>query len=158
MTPVIPFLQTARNKYSRYSKHILGFRHFADGGDGLKPVQRRVVWAMHRMGAKDKNRKTKTSKVAGDCFAAGTPVSTPKGLVAIESLVVGDEVRTSQGTSVVDRVFINEPSPMLRIDLSNRRFIVCTHDQEVKVRVGARFFWKRAHLLDANDEVVVECV
>jgi hypothetical protein len=152
-----PFIETIRDKYRRYSTHILGFRHFAEGRDGLKPVQRRVLWSMNGIGATDKAHMTKVSKVSGDCFAAGTMVSTPSGPVAIETLKVGDVVTTSQGDCIVDAVFHNDPaSPMIRIELGGGAFIVCTLDQEIKIRVGDRFFWKPARLLTEDDEIVCE--
>jgi DNA gyrase/topoisomerase IV subunit A len=61
-----PFLQTAHRKYSRYSRHVLGFRHFPEGRDGLLPVRRRALWAMHKLGTADKSHMTVTAKIVGE--------------------------------------------------------------------------------------------
>ncbi len=61
----VPFLATARAKYRHYSRHILGFRHFSEFRDGLKPVQRRAVWAAHELGATSRKRMVKTARVVG---------------------------------------------------------------------------------------------
>jgi DNA gyrase subunit A len=152
----VHLLKTAKKKYSRYAKHVLGFRHFPEGRDGLKPVQRRALWALHQLGATDRAKKVATSRAVGECFAEGTPVATPTGLVPIELLDVGDVVRTSRGDAIVTRTFVNGPKPMCRITLDDGRFVVCTLNQEFKVRVGESFFWKRASELSSDDEIVVE--
>jgi DNA gyrase subunit A len=65
VTTPAPFLATARKKYARYSRHVLGYRHFAEGRDGLLPVRRRSLWAMHKIGAVDKSHMTATAKIVG---------------------------------------------------------------------------------------------
>ena len=151
---ILPFLPTLTERYRQYSVYILGHRHFAEGRDGLKPVQRRSVWAMHDLKSYSEAQLKLTSKIVGHCFAAGTPVSTTKGLVPIEMLEVGDAVRTSRGNFRITATFENPPTSMLNIDVSNGRRVICTVDQEFKVRVGDKFFWKRASELCEGDEVV----
>lgn len=63
----VHLLKTAKKKYSRYAKHVLGFRHFPEGRDGLKPVQRRALWALHQLGATDRAKKVATSRAVGEC-------------------------------------------------------------------------------------------
>jgi DNA gyrase subunit A len=60
--PTVNFLKTVRKKYGKYARHTLGFRHFAEGRDGMLPVHRRSIWSMHLMGARDRAHMTKTSK------------------------------------------------------------------------------------------------
>lgn len=42
----IPFQEVLEDRFSRYSKHIIQERALPDARDGLKPVQRRILWAM----------------------------------------------------------------------------------------------------------------
>lgn len=65
MPEVIPFYKTVRKKYRLFSQFVLGFRHFAEGRDGLKPVQRRALWTMREIGAVDTPHMAKTAEVAG---------------------------------------------------------------------------------------------
>lgn len=63
----VDFLKTAKSKYRRYAQHVLGFRHFPEGRDGLTPVQRRSLWALYQLGATDRSKKVATSRAVGEC-------------------------------------------------------------------------------------------
>lgn len=144
------------NAMREYGAMTVEARAINDYRDGLKPVHRRILWTMLKMGLKSSGGYRKCAKVVGDCFAAGTPVSTPQGPVAIEHLQIGDEVITSQGVRRVTKTFANPPAPMGSLVLANGKAVVLTPDQEVKIKIGDKFYWKPACELTAHDQVVVE--
>ena len=64
---IVPFLKTVESRYGRYSRFVLGHRHFAEGRDGLKPVQRRALWTMKELGLVNEAHLSVTSKISGTC-------------------------------------------------------------------------------------------
>lgn len=54
-----------KNDYTRYGIYILYRRVLSDYRDGLKPVQRRILWAMYK-NTKAINTKVKSAAVVGD--------------------------------------------------------------------------------------------
>lgn len=64
--------------------------------------------------------------VIDECFVAGTPVSTPDGEVAIETLRVGDYVTTEFGPQKVQRVGRRLAQETINLELSNGGRITCT--------------------------------
>ena len=73
MTEQIPFYSSLEKRYIRYGRWILGNRHFAEGRDGLKPVQRRALWTMHEMGAVDKPHMTLAASICGTTMGSYHP-------------------------------------------------------------------------------------
>ena len=49
-----------------YASYVIGSRAIPDVDDGLKPVQRRILWALYRI--YDNGRKTKTATVVGNAM------------------------------------------------------------------------------------------
>ena len=49
-----------------YASYVIGSRAIPDVDDGLKPVQRRIMWALYRI--YDNGRKTKTATVVGNAM------------------------------------------------------------------------------------------
>lgn len=141
-----------------YGSYIIEQRAVPDIHDGLKPVHRRVLWTMvDVVNAKSSGKTIKTAKISGACFAAGTLVSTPHGDVAIEHINVGDTVHTSRGPRKVTQVFCNKDDlPMGMLFLENAVSVAMTPDQEVKVQIGDKFYWKRADELTPDDLIVVQ--
>ncbi|HZN59548.1 MAG TPA: DNA gyrase subunit A, partial [Planctomycetota bacterium] len=57
----VPFHTTARRKYLNYAISVITARALPDVRDGLKPVQRRILYAMHHdlhLGPDAKYRKS----------------------------------------------------------------------------------------------------
>lgn len=152
----VPIDTAGHDNYLRYSVAMIEDRFVVGTLDGVKPVLRRGLWAIYQLGLTHKAKHDKSAKVIGKCFAAGTPVSTPNGLVAIENLRIGDTVLTSQGESVVTTLFKNEDSELYQLKMTDGKVLILTEDQCVKVKVGDEFYWKPANLLTPEDEIVIE--
>ncbi|MDX1960175.1 MAG: DNA gyrase subunit A [Leptospiraceae bacterium] len=61
--PVVPFEDQVNEDQKKYSRYVCDSRAIPHEIDGLKPVQRRILWAMWN--SDSRNRYTKTVKVAG---------------------------------------------------------------------------------------------
>ena len=65
-------------KYGRYAMRVYGSeviedRALPDFRDGLKPVQRRVLWSMHKLGLSPKAAYAKSARTVGDVIAKYHP-------------------------------------------------------------------------------------
>jgi hypothetical protein len=131
MTKVIdaPLLKISRRFYKEYGLATLEDRAIADYRDGFGPVHRRSLWAAHELGLRSTAKLVKSARIVGDCFAAGTLVSTPVGDVRIEDLNVGDKVLTDQGIETVEVCFENPPSELLELTLGDGTVIQATPGQ-----------------------------
>lgn len=154
--PVIAFRQLLENCMEEYGKYVVENRAIPCIHDGMKPVHRRVLWGAYAMGAKSSGKTIKTARVVGECFTAGTPISTPNGQTPIEDLILGDLVNTSQGPRKVVGVIENPEAPMYILTLGENHFVVLTKNQEVKIKIGDAFFWKKSCDLDGTELIVVE--
>ena len=54
------------DRFGRYSKYIIQDRALPDVRDGLKPVQRRILYAMHKLGLTSINTFKKSSRIVAD--------------------------------------------------------------------------------------------
>ena len=125
----------AQPAYLAYAMKVVTDRAIPDVEDGLKPVQRRILYTMYQLKLLPQNAKpVKSARVVGDCFVAGTPVHTDKGLVPIEQMRVGQFVRMPNGKcSRVVEVFENPPSRNLKVTTSTGQSIVVTDGQLFRV-------------------------
>ncbi len=80
--------------YIDYAMSVIVGRALPDVRDGLKPVHRRILYAMNDLGITSKSAPKKSARVVGECFVPGTRVLTEKGLVPIEDVQIGDMVYT----------------------------------------------------------------
>lgn len=154
----VAFAEALTEWTKEYGSYIIEQRAVPDIHDGLKPVHRRILWTMATVTPAPASGKTvKTAKISGACFIAGTMVSTPEGDVAIENIEIGDVVNTSVGPKMVTQTFHNEdPAPMSMLVTSNGAVLMLTPDQEVKIKVGNKFYWKRADALTPDDKIVAQ--
>lgn len=58
-----------------YGKYVVEDRAVADIRDGLKPVQRRILWALHRMGLHPTAKTQKSAQVTGEVMGKFHPHS-----------------------------------------------------------------------------------
>src|SRR5690625_4465962 len=61
----LPLEDVIGDRYGRYSKYIIQDRALPDVRDGLKPVQRRILYAMHEDGNTHENNFRKAAKTVG---------------------------------------------------------------------------------------------
>jgi DNA gyrase subunit A len=65
--------QEVQKSYLDYAMSVIVARALPDVRDGLKPVHRRILYAMHSMGLSPKSRFTKTAKVVGEVLGKYHP-------------------------------------------------------------------------------------
>src|SRR5690606_35253869 len=61
------------NRFARYSKYIIQDRALPDARDGLKPVQRRILYAMNEMGVASNKPYKKSARIAGEVMGKFHP-------------------------------------------------------------------------------------
>ncbi|MGB9178214.1 MAG: DNA gyrase subunit A, partial [Pyrinomonadaceae bacterium] len=145
-----------RRSYLDYAMSVIIGRALPDVRDGLKPVHRRVLWAMHELGNAYNKAYKKSARVVGDCFVKGALVHTESGLAPIEQLNVGDNVLLPNGyTSRIVEAFHNPPSPVVEVNLSNGETMKVTHGQLFRVLRGdLSIGWERADQLEGKHVLV----
>lgn len=75
-TPLIerqPIRQFTENAYLNYSMYVILDRALPHIGDGLKPVQRRIVYAMSELGLRDTAKFKKSARTVGDVLGKYHP-------------------------------------------------------------------------------------
>jgi topoisomerase-4 subunit A len=70
---IIPLRQFARKAYLDYSMYVVLDRALPSIGDGLKPVQRRIVYAMSELGLKATSKYKKSARTVGDVLGKFHP-------------------------------------------------------------------------------------
>lgn len=60
-------------RFARYSKYIIQDRALPDARDGLKPVQRRILYAMEQMGMLSNKPYKKSARIAGEVMGKYHP-------------------------------------------------------------------------------------
>ncbi|MBA2732455.1 MAG: DNA gyrase subunit A, partial [Acidobacteria bacterium] len=145
-----------RRSYLDYAMSVIIGRALPDVRDGLKPVHRRVLWAMNELGNQYNKAYKKSARVVGDCFVKGTLVHTEHGLKPIEEIERGECVQLPNGyTSEVVAAFHNPPAPVLDVTLSNGVTLTVTHGQLFRVlNDDLTIGWERADSL-AGKRVLV---
>src|SRR5690625_5559442 len=61
----LPLEEVIGDRFGRYSKYIIQERALPDVRDGLKPVQRRILYAMYEDGNTQENNVRKAAKTGG---------------------------------------------------------------------------------------------
>ncbi|MGI9470038.1 MAG: DNA gyrase/topoisomerase IV subunit A [Rubripirellula sp.] len=69
----IPLRQAAQEKYLNYSLSVITSRALPDVRDGLKPVQRRILYTMSQQGLTASSKHVKCAKVVGDVMGRYHP-------------------------------------------------------------------------------------
>lgn len=64
----MPIEEELKNSYLTYSMSVIVSRALPDARDGLKPVQRRILYAMHDLNLTASAKYRKCAKVVGDCM------------------------------------------------------------------------------------------
>ena len=69
----IPLRQAAQERYLNYSLSVITSRALPDVRDGLKPVQRRILYTMNEQGLGSTHKHVKCAKVVGDVMGRYHP-------------------------------------------------------------------------------------
>ncbi len=140
-----------------YSMSVIMSRALPDVRDGLKPVHRRILYAMNDMGLTSRSAYKKSARVVGECFTRDTMVLTKKGLVPIKEIKKGDEVYTQDSIEKVKELYIMPKRELLKISLENGMENKATKSQKFKILTKDwKFQWKEAKDLKNDDFVVVK--
>ena len=141
-----------RRSYLDYAMSVIVGRALPDVRDGLKPVHRRVLWAMHELGNVHNKPHKKSARVVGECFVAGTLTHTERGLQPIEDIEVGDNVLMPNGyASRVVAAYHNPPGPIVEVTLSNGHIMKVTPGQKFRVLLeDLSIAWERADELEGK--------
>ncbi len=72
-TERMPLQQFSRQAYLDYAMYVIMDRALPNIGDGLKPVQRRIVYAMSELGLKATSKHKKSARTVGDVLGKFHP-------------------------------------------------------------------------------------
>ena len=140
-----------------YSMSVIMSRALPDIRDGLKPVHRRILYAMNEMGLTHEKPYKKSARVVGECFVKDTLVLTDHGLTTIQDIKRGDKVYTQDSLERVNELYMMPKRELLKITLENGIENIVTKSQKFKVLTKDwRFEWKEAQNLTENDFVVLK--
>lgn len=146
-----------RGAYLDYAMSVITARALPDVRDGLKPVQRRILYAMDELGLRHTAPFKKSARIVGECFVAGTRVLTERGLVPIEQVDRGDWVFSQSGLAPVSELFELPERELRRVTLENGLAVTVTPSQPIKVLTSTRTYaWKEARDLEPGDLVVLQ--
>ena len=70
---IVDLRKALEQRYLAYALSTITHRALPDVRDGLKPVQRRVLYAMRAAAARPRRRRKKCAKVVGDVMGAYHP-------------------------------------------------------------------------------------
>ena len=69
----IPLAQYTERAYLDYSMYVINDRALPHIGDGLKPVQRRIIYAMSELGLSSQSKHVKSARTVGDVLGKYHP-------------------------------------------------------------------------------------
>ena len=69
----IPLLSYTQQAYLNYSMYVINDRALPSIGDGLKPVQRRIIYAMSELGLRASAKFKKSARTIGDVIGKFRP-------------------------------------------------------------------------------------
>ncbi|MDP2913407.1 MAG: DNA gyrase subunit A [Candidatus Omnitrophota bacterium] len=146
-----------KDSYINYAMSVIVGRALPDARDGLKPVHRRILYAMMDLGLEHNKPYKKTARIVGECFTKDTLVTSDKGLIPIQEIRRGDLVYTQNGLEKVTNLFEMPPRELLKIELENGLSNTVTPSQKFKVITKTLgFAWKEAKEIRADDYVVMK--
>ncbi|WP_457627045.1 DNA gyrase subunit A [Persephonella sp.] len=151
-----PIEEEVKSAYLDYAMSVIVGRAIPDVRDGLKPVQRRILYAMNELGLYPNKPYKKSARIVGECFVAGTLVNTERGLKPIERIERGEKVYTQRGLKEVTELYIMPPQTLIEIELENGMKNISTKGQLYKVfDKSLTIRWKRADELQEGDYIVL---
>jgi len=154
---ISPIEEELKDSYLSYALSVIISRALPDVRDGLKPVQRRILYSMLDLGNLPNLPFKKSARVVGECFIKGTLISTPNGLIPIEEIKIGDKVYTQNSIETVTELYMMPEQNLIEIELENGIRNISTKGQMFKVLTNdLNFIWKRAEDLKSDDYIVIK--
>ncbi len=155
-TPEISIESEMKKSYLDYAMSVIIGRALPDVRDGLKPVHRRVLFAMQDLRNDFNKPYKKSARIVGDCFVKGTLVHTESGLSPIEEIEIGQEVLLPDGSlSLVNQVFHNKLSEIVRVKMSDGYTFEVTPGQLFRVlNDDLTIGWEKAENLEGRTVLV----
>ena len=146
-----------KDSYINYAMSVIVGRALPDVRDGLKPVHRRILYAMQDLNLEHSKPYKKSARIVGECFVEDTLVLSQRGLVPIQNIKQNDMVYTQKGTRRVTKLYEMPPKKLLKIKLSNGTSNIITPSQKLKVvNRNFEFEWKKASELKETDYIVLK--
>ena len=146
-----------KDSYISYAMSVIVGRALPDVRDGLKPVHRRILYAMKELGLEHNKPYKKSARIVGECFAKDTKILTTQGLISIQDIKRGDLVYTQKGLRHVSELYEMPPRDLLKITLDNGTYNIVTPSQKLKIlNRNFEFEWKKANELTSGDYVVLK--
>lgn len=94
-----------------------------------------------------------TKEMGGGCLVAGTKIQTENGSIPIESIQVGDKVRTMFGYSSVTDTFHFTDKDVYELELEDGETIRCSGEHKFLVDTGDGYEWKSVTELLPSDTI-----
>jgi len=146
-----------KDSYINYAMSVIIGRALPDVRDGLKPVHRRILYAMKDLHLEHNRSYKKSARIVGECFVKDTSVLTDKGLIPIQNIKRNDLVYTQKSIRRVTELYKMPPRELLRIELRNGTYNTVTPSQKIKVlNKNLSFQWKEAKRITKGDYVVLK--
>jgi len=97
-----------------------------------------------------------TKEMGGGCLVAETKIQTVKGSVPIESIQVGDKVRTMFGYSYVTDTFCFNDKEVFEMELEDGEIVKCSADHKFLVDTEKGYEWKK--VIDLLPGDTIKCI
>lgn len=154
--PEISIGREMKKSYLDYAMSVIIGRALPDVRDGLKPVHRRILFAMRELKNDFNKPYKKSARIVGDCFVKGALVHTESGLSPIETIEVGQNVLLPDGSlGTVQQVYHNPPSRLVRVHLSNGYVFDVTPGQLFRVlNDDLSIAWEKAENLEGRTVLI----
>ncbi len=145
-----------KDSYLNYAMSVIVGRALPDVRDGLKPVHRRILYAMQDLNLDHSKPYKKCARIVGECFVKDTYILTKRGLVSIQDIQRGDLIYTQQGIRSVSELFEMPSRELLKIRLDNGTYNIVTPSQKFKIlNSDFEFTWKDAEKIKIGDYIVI---
>ena len=150
-----PIEKEMQSSYIDYAMSVIVGRALPDARDGLKPAQRRILYAMYKLGNTHNSQTKKSVRIVGECFTKDTLVLASTGLIPIQDIAKGDTVYTQNGLNKVSEIYVMPKRKLLKVGLANGIENVVTESQQFRILTKDwKLVWKNANELTLGDYVV----
>ncbi len=146
-----------KKSYLDYAMSVIVARALPAVEDGLKPVQRRILYSMLGLGLKPNTPTKKSARIVGECFVKDTLVLTTKGLTPIQDIKRGDFVYTQNAIQQVEELYEMPEKELLKLTLSNDLSLTATPSQKFKIiNKNLEYEWKEAKDLKGDEFLTIK--